>query len=104
MSQTSDDLRAAVTERFAAVAISPGEERKFPVGPASAKKLGYKHVHTGYMAINSRAADGRGGQFLLLVDQSAVDVGHDQGNGLHAIAHCGISTCPPNPKRIADST
>lgn len=41
MSQTSDDLRAAVTERFAAVAVLPGQEKKFPVGPASAKKLGY---------------------------------------------------------------
>lgn len=41
MSQTSDDLRAAVKERFAAVAVSPGQEKKFPVGLASAKKLGY---------------------------------------------------------------
>jgi arsenite methyltransferase len=41
MSQTSDDLRVAVKQRFAAVASSPGQERKFPVGPASAKKLGY---------------------------------------------------------------
>ncbi len=41
MSQTSDDLRAAVKERFAQVARSPEQERKFPVGPASAKKLGY---------------------------------------------------------------
>lgn len=41
MSQTSNDLRAAVKERFAAVAASPAQERKFPVGPASAKKLGY---------------------------------------------------------------
>jgi SAM-dependent methyltransferase len=41
MSQMSDDLQAAVKERFAAVASSPGQEKKFPVGPASAKKLGY---------------------------------------------------------------
>jgi hypothetical protein len=41
MSQTSDDLRAAVKERFAAVAASPGQEKKFPVGPASSRKLGY---------------------------------------------------------------
>ena len=40
MSQ-KDNLRAAVKERFAAVAASPGQEKKFPVGPASAKKLGY---------------------------------------------------------------
>jgi arsenite methyltransferase len=41
MSQTSDDLRAAVKGRFAAVAASPDQEKKFPVGPGSAKKLGY---------------------------------------------------------------
>lgn len=41
MSRTSDDLRAAVKERFAAVAASPGQETKFPVGPGSAKTLGY---------------------------------------------------------------
>jgi choline dehydrogenase-like flavoprotein len=32
----------------------------FKVMYAGARKLGYKHVHTGHMAINSRAADGRG--------------------------------------------
>lgn len=41
MSRTMDDLRAAVKERFATVAAEPGREKKFPVGPASAKKLGY---------------------------------------------------------------
>jgi hypothetical protein len=34
-------IRAAVGQRFAQVARSPGPERKFPVGPASARKLGY---------------------------------------------------------------
>jgi choline dehydrogenase-like flavoprotein len=32
----------------------------FKVMYAGAKKLGYKQVHTGHMAINSRASDGRG--------------------------------------------
>jgi arsenite methyltransferase len=41
MSKANDDLRLAVTQRFAAVAVSPGQEKKFPVGPASAKKVGY---------------------------------------------------------------
>ena len=40
MSQTSDEMRAAVKERFPAVASSPGQEKKFPVGPDSARKLG----------------------------------------------------------------
>src|SRR5215470_6513310 len=41
MIPTHDELRASVQERFAAVASSPAQEHKFPVGPASAGKLGY---------------------------------------------------------------
>jgi SAM-dependent methyltransferase len=41
MPDTPDAIRAAVGQRFAQVARSPGQEEKFPVGPASAKKLGY---------------------------------------------------------------
>ena len=41
MNPTSTELQATVKERFAAVARSPAQEKKFPVGPASAKKLGY---------------------------------------------------------------
>lgn len=35
------DLQANVRERFAAVAVAPAGERKFPIGAASAKSLGY---------------------------------------------------------------
>jgi SAM-dependent methyltransferase len=38
---TPDDLRASVIDRFGKVATAPGQERKFPVGPESAKRLGY---------------------------------------------------------------
>jgi SAM-dependent methyltransferase len=38
---TAAEIRAAVEQRFAQVARSPDQEKKFPVGPASAKKLGY---------------------------------------------------------------
>jgi arsenite methyltransferase len=41
MTDTPEDIRAAVAQRFAQVARSPETEQKFPVGPASAKKLGY---------------------------------------------------------------
>jgi hypothetical protein len=41
MPTTAAEIRAAVEQRFAQVARSPEQERKFPVGPASAKKLGY---------------------------------------------------------------
>jgi arsenite methyltransferase len=42
MNPTSDEIQASVRERFARVAASPGLEKKFPVGPASARKLGYE--------------------------------------------------------------
>lgn len=38
---TPDDLRASVIDRFSEVATTPGGERKFPVGPESARRLGY---------------------------------------------------------------
>jgi arsenite methyltransferase len=41
MPTTTAEIRAAVEQRFAQVARSPDQETKFPVGPASAKKLGY---------------------------------------------------------------
>jgi SAM-dependent methyltransferase len=41
MPTTAEAIRAAVEQRFAQVARSPDKEQKFPVGPASAKKLGY---------------------------------------------------------------
>jgi hypothetical protein len=39
--RNAEAIRAAVGRRFAQVARSPDQEQKFPVGPASAKKLGY---------------------------------------------------------------
>jgi SAM-dependent methyltransferase len=41
MPETAAEIHAAVKQRFTVVAASPGQEKKFPVGPASAKKLGY---------------------------------------------------------------
>lgn len=41
MNPTTTELQATVKERFAKVAQSPESEKKFPVGPESAKKLGY---------------------------------------------------------------
>jgi SAM-dependent methyltransferase len=41
MRTTAEGIRAAVERRFGQVARSPGQESKFPVGPGSAKKLGY---------------------------------------------------------------
>jgi arsenite methyltransferase len=41
-SEKPDNLRASVNDRFRRLAIAPDQERKFPVGPESAKKLGYE--------------------------------------------------------------
>lgn len=41
MLTTADEIHAAVRQRFAKIAQSPDQEKKFPVGPASAKALGY---------------------------------------------------------------
>jgi SAM-dependent methyltransferase len=38
---TPDDLRASVIDRFRKVATTPAGERTFPVGPESARRLGY---------------------------------------------------------------
>ena len=40
-SQQPAKLRASVEDRFRRVAMEPDRERKFPVGPESAKRLGY---------------------------------------------------------------
>ncbi len=42
MKDTADEIRAAVLKRFAKIAVTPGEEKKFPVGPGSCKALGYE--------------------------------------------------------------
>lgn len=39
--QQPDNLRASVIDRFRKVATAPDQETKFPVGPESAKRLGY---------------------------------------------------------------
>lgn len=44
MSNTDEEIRAAVEQRFAQVARSPKQEQKIPVGPASAEKLGYHNT------------------------------------------------------------
>jgi len=41
MNDAPADLETAVKERFIALARSPDEEKRFPVGPDSAKRLGY---------------------------------------------------------------
>ena len=39
--ETQDHIRAEIKQRFVKLALAPQEEQKFPVGPTSAKRLGY---------------------------------------------------------------
>jgi len=41
MKETPDQIKADIKQRFVRLALAPQEEQKFPVGPASAKQLGY---------------------------------------------------------------
>ncbi len=41
MHETTERVQAQIQERFGRIATTPGQEQKFPVGPESAKRLGY---------------------------------------------------------------
>ena len=41
MKETPEQIKADIRQRFVKLALAPQEEQKFPVGPASAKQLGY---------------------------------------------------------------
>jgi len=41
MSESPESIRSSIRDRFTRTAQAPREERKFPVGPESAKRLGY---------------------------------------------------------------
>ncbi len=41
MNDTPDRIRAEIEDRFVRLALDPQQEQKFPVGPGSAKRLGY---------------------------------------------------------------
>jgi arsenite methyltransferase len=41
MSESPERIKAMIEERFVKVALTPTAEQKFPVGPESAKRLGY---------------------------------------------------------------
>ena len=56
-------LRSAVIDRFRSVATAPVQERKFPIGPASAKKLGYDRAE-----VDALLAFGRDSGYLRLLD------------------------------------
>lgn len=54
-SESPDQIRAMIEERFQKVAVDPAAERKFPVGPESARRLGYDPAELD--ALPSRATE-----------------------------------------------
>src|SRR5271157_5791033 len=78
-SQQPDNLRASVIDRFRRVATAPDQETKFPVGPESAKKLGYDASEVDSLPLSvTESFCGVGNPFLLqqpLPDHRVLDLG-----------------------------
>jgi SAM-dependent methyltransferase len=72
-------LRAGVIDRFRKVATAPDRERKFPIGPASAKRLGYDSAEVDTLPASvTESFCGVGNPFLMgqpLPGQRVLDVG-----------------------------
>ena len=72
-------IRKTVRERFSRLALSPESERKFPIGPESAKRLGYAPAWIDQLpASATESFAGVGNPFLLgeiAVDAVVLDLG-----------------------------
>src|SRR5271157_5753513 len=78
-SQQPDSLRTSVIDRFRRVATEPDKERKFPVGPESAKNLGYEPAEVDSLpSAVTESFCGVGNPFLLgqpLPGETVLDLG-----------------------------
>jgi SAM-dependent methyltransferase len=78
-----EDLRASVIDRFRRIATAPNQERKFPIGPASAKKLGYDAAEVDALPSSvTESFCGVGNPFLMdepLPAQTVLDLGSGAG-------------------------
>jgi arsenite methyltransferase len=84
---TRDHIKAEIKQRFVKLALTPQEEQKFPVGPTSAKRLGYdaheidalpRSVTESFAGVGNPLALGE-----LRVGQTVLDLG--SGAGLDSI-------------------
>lgn len=95
MPENAERLRASIKERFAKIARSPEQEKKFPVGANSAKSLGYDPTEID--ALPSSATEsfcGVGnplGLHQVLAGQTVLDLG--SGAGLD----CLLAACEVGP-------
>ncbi len=78
-SEQPENLRASVIDRFRRVAIAPDQERRFPVGPESAKRLGYQVAEVDALpAAVTESFCGAGNPFSLgqpLPGETVLDLG-----------------------------
>ncbi len=91
MDDTPEAIRASIEERFATIARSPGLEGGFPVGPESAKSLGYQaeEIDTLPTSVTESFA-GVGNPFSLgrvETDETVLDLGC--GAGMDSILAAG---------------
>jgi SAM-dependent methyltransferase len=86
-----DDLRASVIDRFAKIASAPVLETKFPVGPQSAKRLGYDPAEVDCLPSSvTESFCGVGNPFLigeLQAGQNVLDLGCGAGFDALLAAH-----------------
>lgn len=79
MNEAPADLEAAVKHRFAALARDPAQERRFPVGPDSAKRLGYSAAEIDSLPVSATESFAGVGNPFSLGDlqsgQTVLDLG-----------------------------
>jgi SAM-dependent methyltransferase len=82
MNETPEEIRAAVLERFARLAVSPEQETKFAVGPESAKALGYEADDIDRLPASVTAAFAGVGNPLALGEVRPGETVLDLGSGI----------------------
>lgn len=81
MSEVPDQIKATIEERFIKVAMDPTGEQKFPVGPESARRLGYDAAEIEALPPRATESFAGVGNPLALGDLRAGEVVLDLGSG-----------------------
>ena len=81
MNETPNQIKSMIEERFVKIALDPAGERKFPVGPDSAKRLGYDAAEIDALPPQATESFAGVGNPLTLGDLRAGEVVLDLGCG-----------------------
>jgi SAM-dependent methyltransferase len=101
MQKTLDQLREEIKQRFVKLALSPHEEQKFPVGAASAKRLGYDAAEVDALPTSATESFARVGNPLVLGELRAGDTVLDLGCGAGFDSSLAARRVGPGGKVIA---